>query len=515
MISSTIVLLGCILFCIAISTFSIIRIRRHDALTSQRFEGILRGDLPPEAILGKMISDTRRLADASRSTASGLSGKLEEVLGSITGIKIGSSSIAKAGILLTKEIEESASAAEELGASASSLADLAARQSAVVVQSSAAIEQMSASAAGIARVVADRKKANNELAIKSHESANTAMSISRVIDEFAKRAAQMAEMVHAIHDISERTNLLAMNAAIEAAHAGNAGRGFAVVADEIRKLANTAGEKASAIDALLKSIDDSISDARDAGNKGTQSFAEIDAIVGNTLASFDEIAAAITELSGGAAEIVTAVGHTKAATDEIEAGSRDIASAVISIRNGITATKTSATTTEDSIRTLDAGLVQLNLQLLDAIKLNADGGKSADAVIRTLSGIISHGPSDMIKFGELDTATVRLQHKQWVSKVLLHKSGALHLDPAVVADSHACDLGLWLYRDGGLAALEGRIDIDKLQKNHDRLHVLAAHMIKESKTTEGERERLMIEELESISGTIAACLSNLDGIAQD
>ena len=482
---------------------------------SQRFARISRGELPPDSVLGNMVSDTRYRADASRATASGLSGKLEEVLGSITGIKIGSSNIAKAGLLLTKEIEESASAAEQLGASASSLADLAARQSAVVVQSSAAIEQMSASAAGIARVVADRKKANHELAIKSHESANTAASISRVIDEFARRAAQMAEMVLAIHDISESTNLLAMNAAIEAAHAGNAGRGFAVVADEIRKLANTAGEKASAIDALLVSIDDSISDARDAGNKGTQSFAEIDAIVGSTLASFDEIAAAIMELSGGAAEIVNAVGHTKAATDEIEAGSKDIASAVISIRNGITATKISATTTKEAIETLDAGLVQLNLRLLEATKLNADGGKSADAIIRTLSGIISHGPSDMIRYGELDTATARLQHKQWVSKVLLHKSGALHLDPVVVADSRACDLGLWLYRDGGLAALEGRIDTDKLQKNHDRLHVLAAQMIKESKTADGEQERLMIEELDTLSGTIAGCLANLDGIAQD
>ncbi|OHD20530.1 MAG: hypothetical protein A2Y38_21265 [Spirochaetes bacterium GWB1_59_5] len=471
------------------------------------------GDLPADALLGKMVSDTRHLADTSRSTAAGLSGKLEEVLRSITEIKSGSSNITKAGLLLTQEIEESASAAEELGASASSLAVLASRQSAVVVQSSAALEQMSASVASIARVIADRKKANHDLASKSRESANTAASISMVIDEFAKRAAQMAEMVHAIHDISERTNLLAMNAAIEAAHAGNAGRGFAVVADEIRKLANTAGEKASAIDALLVSIDDAIFDAHEAGNKGAQSFTQIDAIVGSTLASFDEIASAITELSGGAAEIVIAVGHTKAATDEIEAGSKDISSAVISIRNGITATKISATTTEEAIKTLDAGLIQLNLQLLEASKLNANGGKSADTIIRTLSGIISHGSSDMIKYGELDTATARLQHKQWVSKVLLHKSGALHLDPAVVADSHACDLGLWLYRDGGIAALEGRIDVDKLQKNHDRLHVVAAKMIKESKVTDDEQERLMIEELDTLSSNIASCLADLDSNA--
>lgn len=507
MIPISVVLVGCV----AISIFLVIRTRHHDAEIRRRLQAILRGDLPPETILGQMVSDSRRLAEASRSTASGLSGKLEEVLGSITGIKIGSSSIAKTSLALMREIDASAVAVEELSASAASLADLASRQSTVVVQSSAAVEQLSASAASIARVAADRTKANHELAIRSHDSANAAARISMVIDEFAKRAAQMTDMVHAIHDISERTNLLAMNAAIEAAHAGNAGRGFAVVADEIRKLANVAGEKASAIDALLATLDDSIADAREAGKEGAQSFAQIDAIVGTTLASFDEIATAVTEVSNGTAEIVDAVGRTRDATDEIKAGSRDIASAVTSIRNGITANQNSAAITEEGIESLDGGLVQLNLRLLEASKLNADGGKAADSIIKMLSGITTHAPSDSIPYGELDITTTRLQREQWVSKVLLHKSGALHLDPAVVADSHACDLGLWLYRDGGFAALASRVDVSKLEQYHDRLHVLAAKMIRECTTTDDTQERLMIEELDTLSGNIAGCLALLDG----
>lgn len=507
---SLIAIVSLAVICIVQSVYGIYKYRQQKFRFLGQLDAIAKGELPSGAKLGEVVSATRTIADRSRTSASGLSGKLEAVLGSIMAIKIGSTSIANASDQLTKEIEQSASVAEELSASAASLAELALKQSAVVAQSSAAIEQMSASAASIARVVDERKKANQELAAKSRESADAATYIANVIDEFAKRAEQMADMVHAIHDISDQTNLLAMNAAIEAAHAGTAGRGFAVVADEIRKLASNAGEKASAIDSLLLSLNVSIANARKAGQQGTQSFSEIDGIVGATLSSFDQIALAIAEMSGGTREIVTAVGQTKEASAEITAGSNDIAAATVSIRNGITATKRSAETTEEAIKNLDGNLLQLNLQILDASKLNADNGKSADMIIRNLSTIETHDGTASLTHGVLDVATARLQHKQWVSKVILHKSGALVLDPGLVADSHACDFGLWLYRDGGLKDIEGRIDTEKLQQQHDQLHVLAARIIRETGSSTEEQLHMMIEELGTLSDAVGGCLAKLD-----
>ncbi|OHD80498.1 MAG: hypothetical protein A3J97_07575 [Spirochaetes bacterium RIFOXYC1_FULL_54_7] len=425
-------------------------------------------------------------------------------------IKKESMNITEASFQLANEIEQSATIANKLSVSASNLAELALQQSAVVDQSSAAIEQMSASVTNIAKVIVERKNANQILAKKSQESANSASYISSMIAEFAKRAEQMAEIINAIHDISDQTNLLAMNAAIEAAHAGSAGRGFAVVADEIRKLARNAGDKASAVDSLLLSFNESITAVRKAGEQGINSFTEIDKIVNDTILSFDEIAFAITELSDGNNEIVSAVTQTKNAASHLKDDANNIDNAAASIEKGIVAAQKHANSTNDLVTSLDSEIIQLNLLLLDASKFNTDNGKSSNEIIEKISPIKTNDNEQTILTNELDIATVRLQHKQWVSKILLHKTGVLHLDPVLVADSHSCDLGLWLYHGGGLKSLEGRVDTEKLQENHDKLHLLAARLIKEHNSSDYTLEQQMLTELETLAESVAACLSNIN-----
>ena len=79
-----------------------------------------------------------------------------------------------------------------------------------------------------------------------------------------------------------------------------------------------------------------------------------------------------------------------------------------------------------------------------------------------------------------------------------------------MADSHSCDLGLWLYHGGGLKSLEGRVDTEKLQENHDKLHLLAARLIKEHNSSDYTLEQQMLTELETLAESVAACLSNIN-----
>jgi methyl-accepting chemotaxis protein len=101
------------------------------------------------------------------------------------------------------------------------------------------------------------------------------------IQQSSKR---IVEILHVINDIAERTNLLAMNAAIEAAHAGDSGRGFAVVAGEIRGLAEMTGENSRNIDASVKTIVDQIDiteqQARDTSAKMEESFQDLHQLTG-------------------------------------------------------------------------------------------------------------------------------------------------------------------------------------------------------------------------------------------
>ncbi len=100
-----------------------------------------------------------------------------------------------------------------------------------------------------------------------------------------------------IESVADSTNLLAMNAAIEAAHAGDAGRGFAVVADEIRKLSDSTGENARTIGSVLGSMASRVTAALDASEESFASFRTIEEDSAELASALDGIARAMDELA--------------------------------------------------------------------------------------------------------------------------------------------------------------------------------------------------------------------------
>jgi methyl-accepting chemotaxis protein len=144
------------------------------------------------------------------------------------------------------------------------------------------------------------------------------------INEIVGQSQALQEANRIIATIAAQTNLLAMNAAIEAAHAGDAGRGFSVVADEIRKLAENSSDESRKIGAELKQIVETID--RIVKNTGAleQSFAQVSSRVQETGKLVQEVDNAIKEQREGAGQVMEALKAMNDVTVRVSAGSREM-----------------------------------------------------------------------------------------------------------------------------------------------------------------------------------------------
>jgi iron only hydrogenase large subunit-like protein len=210
----------------------------------------------------------------------------------------------------TKVLEVSRSSCEHIEKSIAAinhLADISNEMAAFVSESSASIEQMVENIGVINRNLHNNREGIIGLEGAASEGQSTIVNIAGLIQEVGVRSDGLIEASSVIHKIAGQTNLLAMNAAIEAAHAGNYGKGFAVVADEIRNLAETAGAQASGISKNLKLIK-SLIDKTEASSE--QARGRFDLVVEKVKKVSDEelkIQGAISEQSSGGAEILKAL----------------------------------------------------------------------------------------------------------------------------------------------------------------------------------------------------------------
>ncbi|MBI5924687.1 MAG: MCP four helix bundle domain-containing protein [Aquabacterium sp.] len=202
-------------------------------------------------------------------------------------------------------------AAEQVSATAQSISQGAAEQASSVEETSATIEQ----AASSVQQNADNAKVTESLSTKA---AKEALEGGQAVKDTVTAMKTIADKIGIVDDIAYQTNLLALNAAIEAARAGEHGKGFAVVADEVRKLAERSQEAAQEIGEVAKA---SVSLAERAGHL-------LDTIVPSISKTSDlvqEIASASNEQAAGIGQINTAVTQLSQLTQESSSSSEELA----------------------------------------------------------------------------------------------------------------------------------------------------------------------------------------------
>ncbi len=206
-------------------------------------------------------------------------------------------------------------------------------QASAVEQSSAAIEEMVANIRSITSILNKNSETVSNLSNAANDGKEKIAESVSSADKILKDSEGLLEASSVIQNIAKQTNLLAMNAAIEAAHAGQAGQGFAVVADEIRKLAEDSNKQGKNISHSLKKLQESIKDISNATQTASQSFNLIYDLTDNVQRQEDVIRSAMEEQAEGSEQVLDAVrmmtettGHVKEGTKTMSENNDDVSS---------------------------------------------------------------------------------------------------------------------------------------------------------------------------------------------
>ena len=221
-------------------------------------------------------------------------------------------------------VTQTSAAVTEIAENINSLEMMIQNQSEGVSNASSAVEEMIGNIKAVNQSVEIMSQSFSHLEETSRNGIDQQRFVDEQISEVSKQSKSLQDANTAIADIASQTNLLAMNAAIEAAHAGEYGKGFAVVADEIRKLSETSSDQSKKISSELHKIVDTINHVVEASAKSTESFSEVSTLIGETDTLVKQINAAMEEQQVGSRQILDSLSVMNDSTAEVKTASHEM-----------------------------------------------------------------------------------------------------------------------------------------------------------------------------------------------
>jgi len=311
---------------------------------------------------------------------SDLSANMEETAAAVQQIKANIDSSMKQIRAQDKSVQSTTSAVSQVADHIESLEQAVKRQNQSVMESSSAVEELIAQVGAITNSTGEARICMDELVEASLMGHNKLDDVSRMVFEISEGSHQLQDANTLISSIAAQTNLLAMNAAIEAAHAGDAGRGFAVVADEIRKLAEQASLQSKEVKTSILQINKGIEDVVKGSNASGESFKIIEDGIGMMNRITGEIRSSMEEQASGGNDVLASLTEMRQIAVDVKEQSREMSRGNDLIKGAVTSLGEINHQVIHAMEEINNGINEINQSMVNVASLTEKNRENIEAV---------------------------------------------------------------------------------------------------------------------------------------
>ena len=326
--------------------------------------------------IGLSIKQVGVNSNIMEEIGSELASNMTETASSIHQISANIDGVKQQAMTQAASVTETAATIEEIVRTIKQLNTSIETQAASVAQSSSSVEEMVANIASITQTLEKTDSAIRSLTSATGDGKATLVTSNAVTHKIAEESGSLMEASSVIQHIASQTNLLAMNAAIEAAHAGEAGKGFAVVADEIRKLAEDSATQGKAITATLKTLSGEIETLSASSKTVEEKFNAIFSLAEQVKEMSARLTEAMREQENGSKEVLTAIKSINTVTVEVQAGSEEMLKGGEGVAKEMQKLDGLTRVITDSMNEMASGAVQINNAVQEVNELTQKNKRS-------------------------------------------------------------------------------------------------------------------------------------------